>query len=87
MLQIRPGVSWIDFWSDTKAFPKYKMRAHLGNQQLDSVYHPNELSITSWGFPHWRTYKQMQWMILSVGAIDYLRTDHMVLNCMLLVTF
>lgn len=56
------------------------MRPHLGNAQLDAVYHPKELSITAWPFPHWQTYKQMQWMILSVGAIDYLRTDPKVLK-------
>jgi Core-2/I-Branching enzyme len=81
VLERKRGFSWIDFWSDTEAIAKRTMRPHLGNNALDAVYHPNELSITAWPFPHWQTYKQMQWMILSVGAVDYLRTDPKVLNC------
>ena len=52
----------------------------MGNNKLNNIYHPSELGITDWPFPYWQTFKQMQWMILSVGAVDFLRSDPMVLN-------
>ncbi|KAI8922842.1 core-2/I-branching enzyme-domain-containing protein [Entophlyctis helioformis] len=80
VLQLHPGFSWIDYWNDTEAVAERSLRPHLAKADRTAVYHPPELSITSWPFPHWKAYKQMQWMILSRGAITYLRQDKSAIN-------
>lgn len=75
ILEKNPGFSWIDFWADSESITKRSVRPYLGNAAQDSLYHPQELGITAWPFPEWQTYKQLEWMILSVKAIDYLRYD------------
>ncbi|KAI8896370.1 nucleotide-diphospho-sugar transferase-domain-containing protein [Globomyces pollinis-pini] len=82
ILELHRGHSYIDFWSDTEALAHRIMRPHLGSSDFKKNFHPPELSITAWPFPYWQTFKQMQWMILSVSAVDHFRNDRIAHNYM-----
>jgi hypothetical protein len=60
--------------------PQRLFRSHLGDKSNSYNYHPSELSVSPWPFVYWQAYRQSQWMILSKGAIEFLRTNVMALN-------
>jgi Nucleotide-diphospho-sugar transferase len=60
--------------------PQRLFRSHLGDKRNSYSYHPSELSVSPWPFSFWQAYRQSPWMILSKGAIEFLRTDVMALN-------
>ncbi|KAJ8325689.1 Xylosyltransferase 2 [Batrachochytrium dendrobatidis] len=79
-LSLYPRFSWIDYWNDTEAIADRFLRPHLARADHSTVYHPPELSITSWPFSHWRAYKQMQWMVLTREAVQFFRKDKHAIN-------
>ncbi|KAJ3257258.1 Xylosyltransferase 1 [Boothiomyces macroporosus] len=92
VLDLHPGYSYIDYWVDTgdlklilEAIANRHMRPHLGSKDNTKNIHPPELGITAWPFPYWQTFKQMEWMILSRSAVEYLRTDNVVLTFLALM--
>ena len=50
-------------------------RAHLGEADFSTVYHPPELGFSTFPFPSWRAYKHHQWVIFTPECIEFFRTD------------
>ncbi|KAJ3318790.1 hypothetical protein HDV06_007041 [Boothiomyces sp. JEL0866] len=85
ILELHPGYSYVDYWVDTESIADRHMRPHLGSKDNTKNIHPPELGITAWPFAYWQTFKQMEWMILSRSAIEYFRTDNVVLSFLALM--
>ncbi|KAJ1344756.1 hypothetical protein BSLG_000277 [Batrachochytrium salamandrivorans] len=74
------GKNFIEYWPDTEDLAERFYRAHIGDADFSSLFHPNGLGVTSWPFPRWRAYKHHQWMIVSPDFIRFLRSDSDALN-------
>ena len=55
-------------------------RAHLGEADYSTVYHPPELGLISSPYENWKAYKHHQWVIFTPETIQFFRTDIDALN-------
>ena len=79
-LKKHPGAIWIDYWSDSKTFAQNALRPHFSDSGSKYIKHPPEVGITSYPFPHWSSFKQMEWMILSRDAVNHMRFNRAAVN-------
>ncbi|KAI8925915.1 core-2/I-branching enzyme-domain-containing protein [Entophlyctis helioformis] len=72
--------NFIEYWPQTDDLAERFYRAHIGEADFSSLFHPSGLGVTSWPFPRWRAYKHHQWMIVTPEFIKFLREDRDALN-------